>query len=164
VEPPGQRPAHGLSQIPEDRRNYIRLIFTDPQLRGAFADWDGIARMSVAFLRLQVTEYLDDPRLSTLVGDLSLQDPEFRRWWAAHHVVSATTGTKTFNHPVAGDITVDWVILASTTDPEQQLLVMTAEPSSRSHQALRFLASWAAERQDFATRSRAGGPSSRRAW
>lgn len=134
-----------FSKIPESQRNYVRLLFTDPQVRGALADWEQIARMSVDFLRMQTTEYLDDPRLAKLVGDLSLKDADFRQWWAARHVVSATTGTKTLRHPVAGEIIVDWELLACATNPEQQLLVMTAEPDSPSHQSLRFLASWAAQ-------------------
>jgi transcriptional regulator with XRE-family HTH domain len=135
-----------FSQIPEDQRNYVRLIFTDPKVRGALTDWAQIARMCVDFLRMQATDYLDDPRLASLVGDLSLRDPDFRQWWAAHHVISASTGTKRLYHPVAGEITVDWELLACSTDSEQKLLVWTAEPNSPSHEALRFLASWAAER------------------
>lgn len=129
--------------IPEARRNYARILFTDPRLRVTLLEWEHIARLSVAFLRLQATDYLDDPRLSSLVGDLSIQDQDFRQWWAAHQVVSARTGCKTFRHPVAGEITVDWELLA--IDSEQQLLVMTAEPGSPSHDALRFLSCWAAE-------------------
>jgi hypothetical protein len=39
------------------------------------------------------------------------------------------------------------------TDPDQQVLVMTAEPGSPPHQALRFLASWAGERVDGAEKT-----------
>ena len=130
-----------FSRIPVDRRNYVRLIFADPQVRRMLADWEREARMTVAFLRMHASEYLDDARLAELVADLSLRDADFREWWATHHVLSATTGTKTYVHTVAGRITVDWEILASTTDPEQHLIVMTAESGSPADQRLRFLAS-----------------------
>ncbi len=38
-----------------------------------------------------------------------------------------------------------WDALTSDAEPDQQLVVYTAEPGSRSEQALRELAAWAAE-------------------
>jgi hypothetical protein len=46
---------------------------------------------------------------------------------------------------VVGEITPDWDALASDAEPDQQLVVYTAEPGSGSEQALRELATWAAE-------------------
>jgi hypothetical protein len=54
-------------------------------------------------------------------------------------------GTRTYNHPVVGEITLDWDPLTSDADPDHQLIVYIAEPCSRSEQALRELAAWAAE-------------------
>jgi hypothetical protein len=71
----------------------------------------------------------------------------FRTRGGGGHLVRSSAlrqAPKAFGHPVVGEITVGWEILASMTDPDQQLLVMTAEPGSPPHQALRFLASWAA--------------------
>ena len=53
-------------------------------------------------------------------------------------------GTRTYNHPVVGEITLDWDPFTSGADPDQQLIIYTAEPRSHSEQALRILASWAA--------------------
>ncbi|WP_312882904.1 MmyB family transcriptional regulator [Streptosporangium album] len=68
-----------------------------------------------------------------------MQDPDFRQWWAAHHVASKGAGTKTLHHPVAGDLTLDWDILTCATDPDQQLIICTAEPGTPSHERLRIL-------------------------
>lgn len=54
-------------------------------------------------------------------------------------------GSKVLHHPVAGELTLDWDALTCTTDPDQQLVVWTAEPAIPSHDGLRILASWAAE-------------------
>lgn len=131
--------------IPASRRNYLRLMFTDPAVQGLFPDWENVGRMCVASLRLEAAQFPDDPRLASLVGELSMKNVEFREWWAARHVQSADVGTKTFRHPVAGDIALDWQTLACPADPEQHLTIYSAEPGSPSHQALLFLASWAAE-------------------
>ncbi|MEV0262412.1 helix-turn-helix transcriptional regulator [Streptomyces sp. NPDC050617] len=132
-----------FSRIPEKQRNYIRLVFTDPSMRELYADWRDVAHTCVAQLRMEAARDPDSPRLAALVGELSVQDADFRRWWAAHHVAMRGIGTKTLKHPVVGELTLDWDTLASTTDADQQLVVWTAEPGSPSHDALRALASWA---------------------
>jgi hypothetical protein len=83
--------------------------------------------------------------VAALVGDLSIRDEQFRQWWAGTHVAVKRRGTRTYNHPAVGEITLDWDPLTSDADPDQQLIIYTAEPGSRSEQALRELAAWAAD-------------------
>ncbi|MFF1747068.1 MmyB family transcriptional regulator [Streptomyces mirabilis] len=45
------------------------------------------------------------------MGELSLQDPDFRRWWGAHRVAVQGTGTKVLNHPIAGQLTLARLVL-----------------------------------------------------
>lgn len=85
-------PVTDFSKVPEEHRNYIRLVFTDPAMRTLYADWETVAR--TAQLRMEAAKYPDDPRLTALVGELSVQDPKFRQWWAAHHVTGRSVGTK----------------------------------------------------------------------
>jgi MmyB-like transcription regulator ligand binding domain len=47
------------------------------------------------------------PRLAELVGDLSIRDAQFRRWWAGTHVAAKRRGTRRYNHPVVGELTLD---------------------------------------------------------
>ncbi|WP_031073984.1 helix-turn-helix transcriptional regulator [Streptomyces sp. NRRL WC-3742] len=131
-----------FSKIPEKQRNYIRLVFTDPRMRKLYADWENVAHTCVAQLRMEAARDPGNPRLAALVGELSLQDADFRRWWAAHHVAVRGIGTKTLRHPVVGNLTLEWDTLASTTDTDQQLVLWTAEPGTPTHDALRILASW----------------------
>ncbi|MET7288835.1 helix-turn-helix transcriptional regulator [Streptomyces sp. NPDC005573] len=135
-----------FSRYPREQRNYVRLVFTDPVMRSRYAEWESLARDCVAFLRMEAARDPDDPRLTALVGELSVQDPRFRQWWAGHHVAHRAFGTKTIRHPVAGDLVLDWESLGSAADSDQQLTVWTAEPGSPSDDGLRLLASWAATR------------------
>ncbi|MEV5978419.1 helix-turn-helix transcriptional regulator [Streptomyces sp. NPDC052114] len=150
-----------FSSIPEKNRNYIRMLFTDPRMRELYADWDNVAHTCVAQLRMEAARDPDNPRLAALVGELSVQDADFRRWWAAHHVAVRGVGTKVMRHPVVGELTLDWDTLAPTVDADQQLVVWTAEPGSPSHDALRILASWtdgtAADRSPTAGADNASG-------
>ncbi|MDA3644259.1 helix-turn-helix transcriptional regulator [Saccharopolyspora indica] len=136
-----------FSQMPANKRNYIRLLFTDPAARRLYDDWENVARTCVAQLRMEAADSPDDPQLMALVGELSVQDDQFRQWWGAHHVASRSVGSKTMHHPVVGDLTLDWNALTCTTDPDQQLITWTAEPGSPSHDALRILASWSTHHQ-----------------
>src|SRR5216110_535935 len=139
-----------FGEVPERERNFMRLLFTDPRMRSLYPDWEGLARSVVSYIRIEAARKPDDPRLAELVGDLSISDEQFRQWWAGTHVAVKRRGTRTYNHPVVGEMTLDWDPLTSDADPDQQLIVYTAEPGSRSEQALRELADWAA--QHFGTR------------
>lgn len=130
-----------FGQVPAKQRNYVRILFTDPAMRTLYADWDTVAKTAVAQLRMEAAKYSDDPKLATLVGELSVHDPQFRQWWAAHTVATLSTGTKTLNHPTAGELVLDWDTLTATTDAEQQLVIWTAAPHTPTHNALRVLAS-----------------------
>src|SRR6059058_2236088 len=135
-----------FDEIPERERNFMRLLFTDPRLRSLYPEWEELARAVVSYMRMEAARKPDDPRLAELVGDLSIRDEQFRQWWAGTHVAVKRRGTRTYNHLVVGEITLDWDPLTSDADPDQQLIIYTAEPGSPSEQALRNLAAWAAER------------------
>ncbi|MFB7501259.1 helix-turn-helix domain-containing protein [Streptomyces sp. NPDC056161] len=137
-----------FAQIPERKRNFVRLVFREPAIRALYPDWEWVAQVSLAQLRMEAARDPKDPRLAELVGELSLQDPDFRRWWGAHHVAVQGTGTKTLNHPVVGRLLLDWSFLTCSDDPDQQLITLTAEPGTPSHDRLRILASRTAPAAD----------------
>ena len=109
-----------------------------------YPEWEELARSVVSYLRMEAARKPDDPRLAELVGDLSIRDGQFRQWWAGTHVAVKRRGTRRYNHPVVGEITLEWDALTSDAEPDRQLVVYTAEPGSRSEHALRELAAWAA--------------------
>ncbi|MCI3278123.1 helix-turn-helix domain-containing protein [Streptomyces cylindrosporus] len=131
-----------FAALPADRRNYLRLLFTDPTVRQLHRDWAQDARDAVAALRMEAAGDPDDPDLARLVGELSLQDPDFRTWWAEHRVNSASYGTKHYRHHLVGDLTLDCDTWSSPDGSGQRLMVLTAEPGSPSYDALRILTSW----------------------
>jgi hypothetical protein len=87
----------------------------------------------------------EDPRLTSLVGELSVRDPDFRTWWGDHRVAVRTSGTKALHHPLVGELALDWSTLTDAGDPDQQLIALTAAPGTPSHDGLRLLAALAAE-------------------
>ncbi|WP_035844945.1 helix-turn-helix domain-containing protein [Kitasatospora azatica] len=134
-----------FSALPPTRRNYVRLLFTHPAIRSMHREWEHDARDAVAALRMAAATQGDDPELDRLVRELSLQDEDFRSWWAEHRVIGSHYGSKHYRHPVVGDLTLDcdtW----NSPDGSGRLMVLTAEPGSPAHDALRILTSWTADR------------------
>jgi hypothetical protein len=134
-----------FSHTPAPRRNYVSLLFTDPVMRGMHQRWEHDARDAVAALRMEAAADPDDPELARLVGELCVQDADFRTWWAEHRVNTAGYGTKHYRHRLVGELTLDCDTWSSPDGSGQRLMVLTAEPGSPSHDALRILASWTAE-------------------
>jgi hypothetical protein len=124
--------------------NVARFVFLDPQAPDFYPDWQVMANDAVAILRSAAGRDPYDRRLSDLVGELSTRSDDFRVRWAAHNVKLACTFVKTLHHPVVGDVTLAWESLHLANDPDQRILVYTAEPGSPSADALRLLGSWAA--------------------
>ncbi|ONH60728.1 transcriptional regulator [Frankia sp. CcI49] len=134
-----------FSALSPARRNYVNLLFTNPVIREMHHDWKHDAREAVAALRTEAAADPDDPELARLVGELSVQDLDFRTWWAEHRVSNASYGTKRYRHRLVGDLTLDCDTWASPDGSGQRLMVLTAEAGSPSHDALRILTSWNAE-------------------
>ncbi|MFJ9457478.1 helix-turn-helix domain-containing protein [Kitasatospora sp. NPDC101447] len=130
--------------LPHRERNLARFIFLDPAARDLLTDWDTAARGTVAALRLYAGRHPHDPRLTELVGELSVHDEDFRQWWADHDVLEYTHGTKHYRHPLVGELALDYESLTLPDDPDQALYLYTAEPGSPSAHALRLLGSWSA--------------------
>ncbi|MFG2359965.1 helix-turn-helix transcriptional regulator [Streptomyces sp. NPDC048521] len=127
---------------PRRERNFARFVFLDEAARALYADWEKVAGDCLAMLRLYAGRHPDDPQLTELIGELSLHNGTFRRMWADHDVQAHTTGTKRLHHPLVGDLTLDYLVLAVEGDPEQTLTLYTPEPASPSAEALALLASW----------------------
>jgi transcriptional regulator with XRE-family HTH domain len=124
--------------------NHARFNFLDPRARDLYPDWERGADDGVALLRAKAGRDPYDRELTDLIGELSTRSQEFRARWADHNVRLHQTGTKRFHHPVVGDLTLTFEMMELAADPGLNLLTFTAEPGSKSDEALNLLGSWAA--------------------
>jgi transcriptional regulator with XRE-family HTH domain len=124
--------------------NYARFVFFDPAAHDFYGDWERAANDTVALLRSEAGRDPYDRDLSDLVGELSTRSDEFRTRWAAHNVRIHQTGAKHFHHPVVGDLTLTFDLMELAADPGLNILTYSAEPGSKSAEALNLLASWSA--------------------
>lgn len=124
--------------------NFARYLFLDSTAPTFFPDWVEACDDGVALLRSEVGRDINGRELTELIGQLSTQSEEFRVRWARHDVRSRHRGVKRLNHPLVGEIEVAQESFTFPGDPSSVLAVYTPEPSSRSQEALRLLASWVA--------------------
>jgi transcriptional regulator with XRE-family HTH domain len=142
------------AQLPPQERNWARMTFLKPEYQDLFVDWEQKAIDIVCQLRYQAGCHPDDPRLSALVGELSVKSEEFRRLWATHDVKEKSHGVKRLRHPLVGDLALQFESFRLPDDGELAMVTYHAEPGSASAEALRLLASWGTD----ATRAGTAAP------
>jgi transcriptional regulator with XRE-family HTH domain len=129
---------------PNRPANTARFVFLDPRAEDFYFDWDHVATEVVAILRSQAGRDPHDRALSDLVGELSTKSDTFRIKWAAHNVRFHDAGVKRLHHPVVGELELTYDAMQLSADRGLTMFAYTAEPGSKSSQALDLLASWAA--------------------
>src|SRR6266705_5452470 len=129
---------------PHGPANSARFIFLDPRAIDFYTDWEQVATDAVAVLRSEAGRDPYDRGLSDLIGELSTRSETFRTRWAAHNVRFHDTGVKRFRHPVVGHLELTFETMPLSADEGLMLFVYTAEPGSKSEEALNLLASWTA--------------------
>jgi len=130
---------------PPGDRNIPKMFFLDEHAREMHPEWETVAKEVVANLRSESGKYPDDPYLAQLVGELSLGSDEFRKLWAKHTVREKAHAWKVVLNPVVGELRLRYETLRLPDDPDQALVIYTAEPGSDSERALGLLASWVAD-------------------
>ena len=75
----------------------------------------------------------------TLVGELTVNSPEFAKLWADHRIQPCDISEYEMRHPLVGTLTVTQQTLQSPTKPDQYIVVATAQPGSPSQHALDLL-------------------------
>ena len=121
--------------------SFTRFLFQDPLARQRIINWEMFAAASVAALRREVGRRPYDTALRRLIDDLRA-DPQVDAWWHDHRVVDYSSLVKNIDHPVAGQLRFEVETVSAPLDPEQRLVVYTAEPDSPTARALPLLASY----------------------
>jgi transcriptional regulator with XRE-family HTH domain len=128
----------------QERPNFARFIFLDERAREFYVEWDNVARDVVAALRSTAGRKPDDRALSDLVGELSTRSEDFRQHWARHDVRFHHSGIKRLHHSQVGDIELRYEGLQVVSDTDLTIYAYTADPGTRSAEALALLGTLAA--------------------
>ncbi len=120
-------------------RNMARRIFLDPAARALYGDWEVAAMDSVGILRLATKRPPLEETLASLVAELSSRSADFRRLWDTHYVHEKTHGIRVFQHPVVGELTVQYETFLVAGQEHHMLVVYTADPESATFDRLQQL-------------------------
>ncbi len=130
--------------MPGQPPNIARFTFLDARAHDFSPDWERFADITVAILRTEAGRDPHNKELHDLIGELSTRSTEFRTRWGSHDVRHHGTGTKTFHHPVVGEMTLAYEGMEMESEPGLSITVYAAEPGSASAERMQLLASWAA--------------------
>lgn len=124
--------------LPETRPSIPRMFFLDPLHRGLYRNWEELARVHVAYLRLTAGRFPTDARLAELIGEMMMRSSEFAAMWATGDVADCTTGPMDMQHPTVGRLDVDYQVWLQPDSPDHRLEIYTPRDSA-SRDAMRLL-------------------------
>ena len=121
-----------FDRLPPARRNMIRRLFLDLDLRASLPEWERSARAMVAAFRTEVVRAGATARVEALVDELCEKSPEFRRLWRDHDVGAFGEGSKSLCHPTGGLLAVEYSSFAVEGQPDLGMVVFSpATPEVR---------------------------------
>jgi transcriptional regulator with XRE-family HTH domain len=138
-----------MDEIPGEKRNLLVFVFTDPELRARLSDWESFARECLAHFRAGYASRVGDPRAERVVERLRRASPEFAGWWERHELEPAPSGSVVLDHPRAGTLMLDHVLL-SVSDSSGLTFGLLSPADAATRRRIRRLVRDAAPR--------AGGP------
>ncbi|MDX3003501.1 helix-turn-helix transcriptional regulator [Kribbella solani] len=107
------------------RPSIPRMFFLDPLTRELHRNWDELARIHVAYLRLTAGRYPTDARLANLIGELTMRSDRFAQLWATGEVADCTTGDMYLQHPTIGPANVAYQVWLQPDSPDHRLEIYT---------------------------------------
>ena len=118
--------------------NFLRWRLLEPAARELYVDWDEATDVAVSGLREAAGSDPEDPRLQSLIDELSAASERFRELWARADV-GYRVGVLHMRHPKVGDLYLHRYRLNIPHSGGQHMLLYHAEPGSESARAVEAL-------------------------
>jgi transcriptional regulator with XRE-family HTH domain len=111
------------SKLPREKRNILRLMFSDQRVRAAQEDWLRVAQFVVAAFRADAARAGATAEITQLVEELSRTSPEFEALWRNNDIASHGDGLKCLHHPMLGPIELEFSTFAVEGRPDLTLMI-----------------------------------------
>jgi transcriptional regulator with XRE-family HTH domain len=134
------RIARALSPGFTPGQNFLSWRLLDPAAREFYVDWDEATDVAVSGLREAAGSDPDDPRVRSLINELSSASERFRELWARADV-GYRVGVIHMRHPVVGDLYLHRNRFNIPHSDGQHLLTYRPDAGSDSEKALEKLRS-----------------------
>jgi transcriptional regulator with XRE-family HTH domain len=129
-----------FTRLPQGERNLLALLL-HPEADQACPQRAATVTELTGMLRAQVAAEPGHPRGVELVGELAVRSDEFAALWARHDVLETTRGQMRVNHPMVGELNLDWDAYPIPGSPGPVLMAFTAAEGSADEERLQLLAS-----------------------
>jgi transcriptional regulator with XRE-family HTH domain len=126
------------TELPRAERNLLALLL-HPEADRTCPERAATVAELAAMLRAQVAAEPGHPRAAELVGELAVRSTEFATLWGRHDVEDTTRGRMRVEHPLVGELNLDWDAYPMPGAPGPVLIVYTAEPGGPDHERLQLL-------------------------
>ncbi|OLR93448.1 helix-turn-helix domain-containing protein [Actinokineospora bangkokensis] len=136
----GARIGFDFDALAPEERNAARLLFTHPDARTVYPDWETAAESTVSQLRAEVGRFPDHARVHRVVHELRGLSQEFRRFWDAQDVLDRERGVKRVVSPHVGELLLTFESFLVPAEPDLRLCTYTAPRGSVTEERLRLLA------------------------
>ncbi|MEP6479394.1 MAG: hypothetical protein ABJB03_08390, partial [Rhodoglobus sp.] len=120
--------------------NDVESLFADPSQRSLHRDWEGLIARSVALLRRVGDKQVDDERLTALVARISERSDRFRALWQRNDVAILGGGTHVLDHPIVGELVLQFAQLPLVGTGGHTIFCYFAEPGTPAVATLQRLA------------------------
>lgn len=114
-------------KLPADKRNILRMLFTDEDARQMQENWEGVAKLIVNAFRADAARVGPSDEIDRLVAELSQLSPAFRAFWQSNDVAGHGEGVKRLYHPQIGAITLEFSTFSVEGRPELTMMVFNPE-------------------------------------
>lgn len=128
-----------FTRLPQTERNVLGLLL-HPETGQACPDRAATVVELTGMLRTQIAADPGHPRAVQLVGELAVRSDEFATLWARHDVEETTRGRMRVDHPLVGELILDWDAYPIPGAPGPVLIAYTAEPGGPDDERLQLLA------------------------
>ena len=130
-----------LSVLRPPQRNLIRMFFLEPdpsRRHYGVSGSEDFAAFAASQLRAVAERYPRDRDVRALITELLSESDEFEQLWHQVDVVVPRHQVKSMTHPLVGPLELHCNLL-NIPDRDQLMVLFTADPGSKSQQALSLL-------------------------
>ena len=128
---------HDYGTMPPEKRNIIRMLFTNPSMKQKNPNWQRDARFVVATFRADVTRAGATENVRQFVDELCRESAEFATIWRENDVQGTYGETpKLVHHPELGKLELDYSAFAVEGRPDL-IMVVYAPVSAEDREKIR---------------------------
>lgn len=129
------------AKLPKERRNILRMMFSDERVRAAQDDWRNVARYVVGAFRADAARAGAGAEIRQLVDELSASSPEFKAMWNDNEITGTREGIKRLHHPDLGAIELEFSTFAVEGRSDLNMMVYSPANSEVTEQFRSLIAS-----------------------